>query len=180
MHLFYGVYQRTVLRGKLSNERNFTNSEKWVHTWQIIHVEYRVFFRLTTYESLNTFIKRIIFLLHEPEGCNEIASRGWMNNGSKSSRGRSPRDDDPLSIHPRDVISLHPKGSCSRNIVSWFTIYLIKLWGLKSVSNQHPLWLFLGNYSKISWNWWQISVISKKIWKNSWNQLDLRCNGFHP
>ena len=36
-----------------------------------------------------------------------------------------PRDDDPidpLPIHPRDVISLHPKGSCSINIVSWFTI----------------------------------------------------------
>ena len=29
---------------------------------------------------------------------------------------------DPLLIYPRDAFSLHPKGSCSRDIVSWFTI----------------------------------------------------------
>ena len=35
-----------------------------------------------------------------------------------SSLGLRPRDDlDPLPIHPRDAISLHPSGSCSKNIV---------------------------------------------------------------
>ena len=40
-----------------------------------------------------------------------------MGNGS-SSLGLRPRDDlDPLAIPPRDAISLHPSGSCSKNIL---------------------------------------------------------------
>ena len=36
-----------------------------------------------------------------------------------SSLGLRPRDDlDPLPIHPRDAISLHPSGSCSKNIMT--------------------------------------------------------------
>ena len=42
----------------------------------------------------------IMILLHKPEGCIEIASRGWMCNGSKSSRGRSPRDDGSIAHSP--------------------------------------------------------------------------------
>ena len=53
-------------------------------------------------------------LLHEPEGCNEIASRGWMGNGSKSSRGRSPRDEDPLPIHPRDEFHCTPRAHVAK------------------------------------------------------------------
>jgi len=51
-----------------------------------------------------------IFLLHEPEGCNEIASRGWMCNGSKSSRGRSPRDDGSIAHSPKGCIFIATQG----------------------------------------------------------------------
>ena len=66
----------------------------------------------------------IIGLPHEPEGGNEIASRGWMCNGFNpegEARGMTQ-----LHIHPRDAIPLPPKGSCSNPIVSWFTIQLLK------------------------------------------------------
>ena len=41
-----------------------------------------------------------------------------------SSLGLRPRDDlDPLHIHPRDAISLHPSGSCSKNILYKFLLH---------------------------------------------------------
>ena len=73
----------------------------------------------------------IIFLLHEPEGCIKIASRGLICIVLKIPRAK-PEGFSTMHINPRDAISMHPKGSWSRDIVTWFTIqtrnYLTKWW----------------------------------------------------
>ena len=62
-----------------------------------------------------------MFLLHEPEGSIEIASRGLICIVLKIPRAK-PEGLSTMHINPRDAILMLPKGSCSRNIVSWFTI----------------------------------------------------------
>ena len=133
--LFHTTHYNTPFKNYLWNQiqihytstfsRNFSVKSRI----SLVHFHFMIFSRETNC-NFNSYIWNM-FLLHEPEGCNEIASRGWMGNGSISSRGRSPRDEDPLPIHPRDVISLHPKGSCSRNIVSWFTIQTKLIYNIK-------------------------------------------------
>ena len=58
---------------------------------------------------------RVAMKLH-PEGECAMGS-----NPEGEARGMTP-----LHNHPRDAISLPPKGSCSNPIVSWFTIQLHK------------------------------------------------------
>ena len=82
-------------------------------------------------------------------------------NGSISSRGQSPRDEDPMPFTQGMQFHFTPRADVAKSL-SHGLLYNGIL-GLKFIHKEALSMMFFVNSSKISWNWWQ-KQWRRKLW----------------